>query len=89
MYDMTLPGDEIEIAAIRERLHCDQDTAILTIFDRRNRLISTCLRGCSSNSSNDFIRSCSAIAADSGAAAAIAGRSVAGGSRVRAWIYFS
>ena len=45
MYDMISSADHFEVKAIRERLNCDLDTAILTIFERRNRLISSCLRG--------------------------------------------
>lgn len=41
MYDMILPGDHAEIITIRERLNCDLDTAILTIFERRNLLIKS------------------------------------------------
>ena len=45
MYDMILPGDQAEIIAIRDRLNCDLDTAILTIFERRNLLINNFSRG--------------------------------------------
>jgi len=57
MYDMILPGDDAEIEAIRERLHCDHETAILTIFERRNRLISTCLRDTNTDVGSDLLQS--------------------------------
>lgn len=54
MYDMILPADQLEIAAIRGRLNCDEDTAVLTIFERRNRLINNYTYGAPSNGGGQY-----------------------------------
>ena len=54
MYDMILPADQLEIAAIRGRLNCDEDTAVLTIFERRNRLINNYSYGAPSNGGGQY-----------------------------------
>lgn len=54
MYDMILPADQLEIAAIRGRLNCDEDTAVLTIFERRNRLINNYTCGAPRNGGGQY-----------------------------------